>query len=362
MINTNGHKSINELRQKPRVLVFVVNVLLAWIVYYFVTGGISPFGTDFGIWLLAAIAYWFFALITTPFFRPPKDSLAMAISAILLLVPIGFSEVQFFRFLLQSAYAVTIAIALVVAILALVAIFKQSYGRDNLWGNISYQLSEKLGKGEILFTPVILISALGFYQDSIHWALLISGFWVLMVAVKPVELIAKVIIFFRELKKDEVQISESIGSIIRIDNPNIVRVSLENSASTWNKGEVHLMHLPNDKSAYVLPLFVQVQDEKIIGTGLFCVTSEKPSLKTIAGNIYRYEKNGLATELINKLSGVSGSSVIVGLTVERSTIGNIKFQVVSGVELEEGMVVFANIRGKQVYYQILDGLYFPLIE
>ena len=169
MANTKTHKLINELRHKPRVLVFAVNVLLAWIVYYFATGGVSPFGTDSGIWLLAAVAYWFFTLITTPFFRPPKDSLATAISAILLLVPIGFSEVQFFRSLLQSAHTVTIAISLIVATLALVAIFKQSYGRDNLWGKISYQLSEKLGKGEILFTPVVLISALGFYQDSIRW-------------------------------------------------------------------------------------------------------------------------------------------------------------------------------------------------
>jgi len=356
MINTNSHKSINELRQKPRVLVFSVNVLLAWIVFYFSTGNISPFSTDPGIWLLAVIAYWFWVLITTPFFRPPKDSLAIAISVILLLVPIDFSVVQFFLPLLQITYIIAIIISLFVATLALIAIFKQSDDKDNLLSKVSYQLSEKLGRGEILFTPVILISALGFYQNNIQWALLIFGFWVLMVVVKPVELIAKVIVYFKDLKGDEAQISESIGSIMRIDNPDIVRVSLVNSVDTWNNQEVYLMHLPNNKNAYVLPLFVQIQNEEIIGTGLFCVTSEKPSFKTVAGNIYRYKKDGLVAELIEKLSGVGGNSNIVGIIIERSTIGNIKFQVVSGTELEEGMVVFTNIKGKKVYYQILDAV------
>jgi len=356
MANIDSHKSINELRQKPRVLVFVVNVLLAWIVFYLSTGNISPFSTDSGIWLLAVITYWFWVLITTPFFRPPKDSLAIAISAILLLVPIDFSEVQFFLPLLQLTHVVAIVISLVVAALALVAIFKQSDSKDNLLGKISYQLSEKLGRGEVLFTFVVLISALGFYQDNIQWALITSGFWVLMVAVKPVELVVKVIVYFKDLKGGEAQISELIGSIIRIDNPDIVRVSLVNSVDIWNNQEVHLMHLPNDKNAYVLPLFVQIQNKEIIGTGLFCVTSEKPSFKTVVGNIYRYEKDGLVAELIGKLSGVDGGSNIVGIIVERSTIGNIKFQVVSDTELEEGMVIFANIRGKKVYYQILDAV------
>ncbi len=68
---------INNLRQKPRILVFIINVLLAWCVFFIVTGGISPFAEGSGIWLLAAMAYWLLVLITTPFFSPPKDSLAI---------------------------------------------------------------------------------------------------------------------------------------------------------------------------------------------------------------------------------------------------------------------------------------------
>lgn len=345
---------MDELQQKSRVIVFAVNIMLAWAVFFISTGGASPFATGAGIWLLAAMAYWLLLLIAAPFFRPPKDSLATAISVVLLLVPIDLSGVLILKSLLQSIQIVTVIISLIIAILALVAIFKQSGDKDSVPGKISYQLSDKLGKGEILYTPVVLISVFGFYQENIHWVLLISGFWILMVVVKPVELFVKIFIYFRELRFGEQKIPGTVGSILRIDDPNIVRVTLTDSAITWKNRKVHLMHLPNDKHAYVLPLFFQVQSGGIVGTGLFSLTLEKPPFETSIGSVYTCKNDGLATELINKLSGVNGDFDIIGLTVERSTIGNIRCQVIPGVKLEEGMVVFANIRGKTVYYQILD--------
>ncbi|OGZ72241.1 MAG: hypothetical protein A2908_03795 [Candidatus Staskawiczbacteria bacterium RIFCSPLOWO2_01_FULL_38_12b] len=354
MLNKINSKIMIELPQKPRILVFIANVLLAWLVFFVANGGWSPFSTGAGIWLLAAMAYWLLVLITTPFFTPPKDSLATAISVVLLLVPIDFSKVLQFRLLLQSIDIVTIILSLVIVILALIAIFKQSASEDDLVGKISYQLSNRLGRGEILFTPVILISALGFNQESIYWALLISGFWVLMVVVKPVEIIAKLVIYFQELKSGQQKVLRTVGHIFRIDDPNIIRIILTNNAVTWEKHKVHIIHLPNNEYAHVLPLFIQLQGEKIIGTGFFSVVSEAPPFKTNPGYIYEYEGNGLAVALIEKLSGVSGDSEIIGLIVEHSVIGNIKFQVIAGAELEEGKVIFANVRGKKIYYQILD--------
>jgi len=354
MAETKSNKKIENLRQKPRVVVFAINVLLAWSLFYYITGLVSPLSTYAGIWFLAAAAYWLFALITAPFFRPPKDSLATAISAILLLAPIDFSKVQHFRTLLESIRFLTMGISLIVGIFALIAIFKRSDESDSILGKVSYRLSEKLGRGEILFTPVVLVSVLGFYQANIEGVLLISGFWVLMIAANPIDLITKIAIYIKDLKQNEIEVTESVGSIMRIDNPNVVRVSLTNRASTWNIREIHMIHLPNDKLAHVLPLFIQVQDEEIIGTGLFSVVKEKPSFKTLSGNVYQYKKEGLASDLIKELSGIDGEMEIVGLTVERSTIGNIKFQAIPAIKLEEGMVVFANIRKKKVYYQILN--------
>ncbi len=280
----------------------------------------------------------------------------IAISVILLLIPINVSDVQVFKPLLQSVQIVTIILSLAVAILALVAIFKLSSNKNSLLGKVSYQLSDKLGRGEILFTPVVLISALGFYQSDISLALIIAGFWVLMVSVKPVELIGKILIYFYELKTGQQKTFEIVGSILRIDDPNVVRVILTNNATTWKNREAHFIHLPNNKYAHVLPLFSQLQGKDIIGTGLFSLTKEKPQFKTNSGEIYKHEDPELATKLIGELCKTSGNYDIAALTVEQSTIGNIKCQVISGITLEEGMILFANINGKKVYYQILDAV------
>jgi uncharacterized protein len=54
------------------------------------------------------------------------------------------------------------------------------------------------------------------------------------------------------------------------------------------------------------------------------------------------------------LSGVEQESELIGFVVEGSSISNIKFEVSRIAGLEEGMVVFTNLSGAPVYYQILD--------
>ncbi|MCK5009227.1 MAG: DUF87 domain-containing protein, partial [Deltaproteobacteria bacterium] len=347
-INFSGH-----LKQQPRIMVFAFNILLAWTLYYFATGEISPFSTGAGIWLLAVITYWLLILITAPFFTPPKDSIATAISVILLLAPIDLSGVSNFHTLLTLSHKLTIGFSLIIIALALLAIFKQS-NREKSLGNICYQLSRTLGRGEILFTPVILISVLGFYQNNIQWSHLILGFWVMMVIIKPIELLAKVLLYVENFNSKDCHPHEVVGTILRIDDPGIVRVSLTDETAKWKHSEIHAAHLPNNKNVYVLPLFTQIQNEEIIGTGLLCNMPEKLSFQTSVGNVYKYEEEGLTAKLVNILSGEENTKEVAGLVVENSTIGNIKFQVVRGVNLEEGMVVFCKVQEKKVYYQILD--------
>ena len=52
-------------------------------------------------------------------------------------------------------------------------------------------------------------------------------------------------------------------------------------------------------------------------------------------------------------SGTQGSKLI-GFTVERSTIGVLRFEVSTAAELSEGDVAFARVSGRDVFYQILD--------
>ena len=343
---------IDSLKQKSRVGVFVANAVLAIIVYVVVTGTLSPFGTEQGLWLLAVVTYWLFTLVTTPFFIPPKDALANAISTILILAPVSLASVKHFTMVLSILYWVAIGVSLVVVILSLIAIFKRSDGQQSPVGTITYQLSNKLGRGEILFTMVVLISSLGFYQDKIDTALLIMGFWLLMVVIKPVELTLKIYqLFSTELVIEE---KDVVGSILRVDDPNIVKVNLINTETSWEHGKVYVSQLSNNKIVHILPLFTQVQNEGVVGTGLLCECNDKNNKEILFGNVYTSTNPKLSKELVKTLSGEDKTKKIAGLVVKNSSIGNIRFQVVKGLNLEEGMVVFCKVQGKKVYYQILD--------
>jgi len=340
---------IEPLNQTWRVVALVVNVLVGWLIFWLATGDIIPTGSGASVWLLAATAYWLLTLVAAPFFLPPRDSLSTAIAVVLLLAPIDFSPVGDFHGALVFFNGLTIVFAALIAATALLAIFQQK----NVVGEVSYRISSVLGKGEVLFTPAIIISALGFYQGNLGWMFVIVAFWVYVVAVRPVELAIRIGRYIRGLKTRP-QALAAAGSILRFDDPNIVRVALSKGTSSWEPSTVHFAHLPNGKATYILPLFSQIQNDEMVGTGMCCPTGEAVMPAADVGSVYAVVEDGLSERLGNGLSGEDGSNKIVGIVVEGSSIASIKFQVVRDVVLEEGTVVFAYVREKKIYYQILD--------
>ena len=348
---TNSERSIEPLSQGWRVVALGVNVLLAWILFYFATGDKIPTGSGASVWFLAATAYWLLTLVAAPFFIPPRDSLSTTIAVVLLLAPLDFSSVVNFQSALILTNTITILLALFVGTIAVISIFKQ---KDRA-GKVPYRLSSLLGKGEVLFTPVVIISALGFYQTNPGWMATILALWTFILAVHPVEMLIQIGLYLREFKK---QVTSSVlaGTILRIDDPNIVRVSLSRGFIGWLPGNTYIANLFNGKTTYILPLFSQIQNDEMIGTGIFCdVKDEELTCTTEIGEVYGVNVEGLADRLGGTLSGEEGINKIVGIIVEGSSISSINFQVVRGsTPLEEGTVVFSYIRGKKVYYQILD--------
>lgn len=341
---------VEPLTQIGRVVALAINVGIAWVLYFAATGIFFPTGSGASVWLLATMAYWLLRLVSAPFFLPPRDSLTTAISLILLLAPLDFTGVINFKMGLLTFNTATIILAVLVAVSALVSVFYQ----NTRLGKITYRLSSVFGRGEILFTPAIIISAIGFYQNAPGWTATIVGFWTFMVVARPVENIIQIGIFLWGQQKPEITLGP-IGSILRVDAPNIIRIIIEDNVNNWTSKNVHIAHLQGGKITYVLPLFTQVQNEQVIGTGLCCeINNEKTYESTTAGGVYPINEDGIAELLGAALSGENGNNKVVGIVVEGSSISNIKFQVVSDVELEEGMVVFAYIRRRKVYYQILD--------
>jgi DNA helicase HerA-like ATPase len=115
---------------------------------------------------------------------------------------------------------------------------------------------------------------------------------------------------------------------------------------------LHVAAMPDGDQQFVLSLFAQVQGTDVIGTGLcIAAVSEKLSLPT--GHVCVLHDEEKTADFIEALSGAKGAELI-GFTVENSTIGTLRFEVVASSDLAEGNVIFARLKGQNIFYQILD--------
>lgn len=342
---------IEKLDQKYRVTTFIINVLFFWVIYFITTNSLIPSGSGESVWYISVIAYWILALVAAPFFSPPKDSLGTAISILLLLIPLDLSKIPDFAFQIRSLNYLAIALSIIVMSAALIAILNKTNERLK---KVAYKISHTFGKGEVLYTLAVIVSVFGFYQDKVGYMFLIMGLWVFFVMAKPVELIIQLVLY---LKNTSTLVSESViaGSILRIDDPNLLRVVLKSKTQNWNTSVVHVAHMPDGKIAHVLPLFTQVQEQEIVGTGLCCYIKDTPELPIARGMVSEIIAQGdLLANVKKVLGGDTNTSDVVGIVIEGSSISEIRFQAVRGIDLEEGMVVFAYVKNKKIYYQILE--------
>jgi uncharacterized protein len=346
------------LSQKERLLALSLYVALLFIINTIVTGETFPTSSGRRLWILSAIGFWVFTLISAPWFRPPRDSLANAISAGLLMSLLDLNDIDVLREPLNTLRWCAVLIALLTVGLAVAAMaFREANPltepRRNLFGRLSYRLSDTLGKGEILFTPPVLLSIVGYYQSSIiqqMWLLLV---WVFIAVAKPVELTTiRLIDEVRSAKQARRQ-SKNIGTIARIDSPNIVRVNLA-SAAEWSPNSVATACLPDGNQVSVLCMFCDVQEAQFVGTGLVYGPAREVLANGIAGQVYRPDDAGNVDDILKELSGAKDGANLIGFAVEDSSIAAIKIEVAPTALLEEGMLTFCRQGNAVVYYQVID--------
>lgn len=347
----------SKLTLKQRLLALSVYIISLVLLSGIVTSIWIPTDGGKSLWFFSAIGLFFFTHLSAPFFVPPRDSLANSLTSALLFATTDLGSIVVLKQELNIFRWVSFSIAIFVAVSALNAII--FYGTDPitkprlaLFSKITYRLSAWIGRGQIMFSPLILISVIGFYQGEPIQQMWLLFFWSLLLFIEPVDLIINIGDDIQNLwlKPSE---DKLIGEIQRIDDPNIIRVKL-NTGDTWKRDKVHIVHLPDSRQVEVLPLFVQLQESELIGTGL---THKEPTNKlqsSSTGCVYYSADSRESEELLGELYGDGPPSELIGFIVENSEISRICFEVSSGVELEEGWLTFVRQRDLTVFYQILN--------
>lgn len=333
-----------------RTIVLLANLAVFYGVFVLTAGKVLPTGGLESVWLLSAAALWFLTLLSSPWFLPPRDSVANAIGALAILVTIDLAAVPVFGAELETIRWVGAAYCLVVVGVSLAALFLHDRNPKGRAARLTYRLVGTLGRGEVLYTAPALISIVGAYQanfSNMAWLLLL---WTFFIVARPID---RGLLAWRQWRSDGATVvgNDRVGSIARVDHPNIVRVRLAGGAK-WQPCSLHVAAMPGGDQHYVVALFTQTQGLDVIGTGLCVATLQEP-ITASAGDVLLSHEPERAGEFIENLSGTPGASLI-GFIVENSTIGSIRFEIAATASLEEGEVVFARMEGKEVFYQILD--------
>jgi len=351
--------SEKSLKQNHRVIVLVVNIILLAVFYRFMFNSWFPTSGAQDLWMFSIVGYWIFSLVVAPYFVPPRDALGYTLTVAIILATADLSSITILHDELVFVKWASVAFSLTTMIFSLIAIaFKDADEKESSFkyqiAIICYNLSTNFGKSEIVFTPPILISIVGFfYQDPIQ-LMLLTTLWVLVAFIKPVELIIKIFLIIKSVSIFT-QENKRAGTINRVDDPNIVRISLLPD-HCWEKDNLHIARLHGGDQVYVLPLFSHLQEDERIGTGLISrtVDTRLVGIDEDSCGVYEAFDNRIHAQLIEHLSGCEDGVEIIGFVVEGSSISTIRFEVSQKQPLEEGMIIFVNVNDSLVYYQILD--------
>lgn len=345
------------LNIQERFIIFMLYSAILFLLYNNITGSWVPVSGGNGIWLISALAFLAFDLLSAPFFVKPSDVLASGLSVLLLLWSIDLNNASYYFSIINKFRWISIAVILIIITASIISIIlnKPEYANRIIMSKIariSYLFSINWGKSELIFTPPILISIYGFYLNQPSQMLWLGFTWIIIAIIKPIELIYKTIRYIDRLNTS-VKDKNLIGNIQRIDSPNIVRASISSRVS-WNTNEVKVGCFIDSKQAYILPLFSQLQGSGLIGTGIYIESGDEIIKDITPGYVYTPAQKIERTELIKQLTSIDIASDLIGFVVENSNILNICFEMACNKTLRKGCLVFCRQEDTIIYYQVLD--------
>jgi hypothetical protein len=333
-----------------RTKALCANIVIFYIALYAASGNLLPTGGLESVWFLSGVALWLLALLSAPWFVPPKDALSNAITAMAILVTADLTGAGSLRLHLEVFRWMAATYCVIIMVSAIFALFAHDKNRRSAIGRFFFRTTDSFGQGELLYTPPALISIVGAYSNSPITVAWLTILWMLIAIGRPAE---RVLAAWRQWQADAERATSSpaVGSIERIDHPDIVRVKLARGAA-WKPNTLHTAAMSNGDQRFVLALFSQVQGLEVMGTGL-CVAMVQDKIALDEGEVVQSHSAEKTAQFIENLSGTPGSE-LVGFTVENSNIGVLRFEVSAASPLAEGEVVFVRLNGADVFYQILD--------
>ena len=337
-----------QLTQKWRFLAFALNCATFYAVHVAITGRWHIVGGE-SVWVISAVGAWALGLLSAPWFRPPRDALAAAVSSVLIVATIDLPAAT--PDALKVGRNACLAYGVLIVILSLTAGFASPPRDRNRVQDSAMILAGELATGGVLFAGPALISIFAFYESTSEQLALIA-LWIGFMVVRPHELLIRLGLLVASCSQEDG--GAAVGWIQRVDDPNILRVRLSRRES-WISQELHVANVAGRGHQFVVPLYVQTQEVDMLGTGL-CVgdaTGTDMRRPFEPGSVRHHSRPDTLQTLMSDAAG-GHPSALVGFVVEGSSIASINVELTGGGTVEEGTVIFCRIGDSSVYYQVLD--------
>lgn len=332
-----------------RVVIMIAATIAIALIAYAFTGTILPVEPrEALIFQNALLLIVLGSAILEHHFTKPADSLVNSLMGFITLLTV-YGVAPTGAWLLSAGYC--FIVFLLSASCVATSTHKGQEGWKAAVANWTYRPSVVFGKSRVIFSIVFLSGLWFFYsvQEPVTLALIL--FWGIFIAIWPLK-IPELVSSWAAASSATLVAS---GEIARIDNPNILRVKLQGE-SEWVGTNPKICVLPDGQARWIRPLYSQFQDGELLGTGL--ITDIKPvdgigprnSVFEAPDSVKRPSEQDM-----NAALGGGDNAIFVGFVIERSTIPVIRFETVDSTAYYDGMLVWVNIDGEKVYYQITSG-------
>ena len=208
----------------------------------FLTNSSNPLNTLF---VASALMLIMGSYITEPFYTKPIDVIAKSFS--ILLVLFGLSNMGNFLFHDLFLYFTFSLLAF-----SIILVFLQQLGRYEKIGQIIYKIVTYIGKPEIIFSMLYLLTLFSFYmKSSTNEFLLLFGLWLVLIFKKPVEKLSRLLIKLYEIIDNQTSQIIPVGQAIGCENPYLytVEINSKNNGQTLSKGDLVVIAMQNDRQA-----------------------------------------------------------------------------------------------------------------
>jgi len=331
-----------------RVVIMLAGLVILFGLSWLFTGAMLPSKLEDSLVFQSALLMIVLgsAIIESKFTKP-ADSLVNSLMAILTLIPVANVSPA-------PAWHLVFGYCLIVLLLSVVCVSISSGPGLTGWKEtarrITYKPSVLLGRARLLYSVVFLFAIFSFYGIQSPQAVLLICFWGVFLAIWPLglpELLSAFIKFH--------EVASPLGRVIRTDDPDIIRVSLAPDV-VWRHDRIYAYQQSDGTQKYVLPLYSQLQEQALLGTGLCFGNVEPPLTGTHAGCVYRtLDGNGLPEVDIAARIGGGDNSRLLGFIVEDSSVAQIRFETWQAGVAREGMLAWCRVGEAKVYYQITGG-------